>query len=135
MDRPSGENVGDVTAEPSVPRMTFESKSDIERIYSWPLAPYAKCEPSGEIATTPKPLPEKVCPSGRTNVDRDTGKDVERRDNHTPIARATSTRTAIAIGSARDHRDRPRDGGAVACSRPTGSLIRKRAVDMSAIRS
>src|SRR5262245_23661717 len=100
MDRSSGENVGDV---PSVPRMTFESKSDIERIYSWPFAPYAKCEPSGEIATTPKPPPEKICPSGRTNVDRDTGKDVERRDNHTPIpARATSTRAAIAIGRARD---------------------------------
>src|SRR5262245_12899989 len=129
MDRPSGENVGDV---PSVPRMTFESKSDIERIYSRPLATYTKCEPSGEIPTSPKPEPEKVCPSGSTNVDRATGNSVERRDSHIPLpVSAVATRAVSAMGRARLHSE-IRGAIAVGCNESIGSFMRNRAVDMSA---
>src|SRR5262245_46145396 len=135
IDFPSGEKTGEVTKASSLPRMAFESKSDIDRMCSSRFATYAICEPSGEIATIGKFTPVKFCPSGSTYVERDTGNNVGVRNNHPPIPVSPATTSAvIAMGKARAHGGFGRAWD-VGWDKRIGSLMRNRAAAMSPIRS
>src|SRR5204862_5255573 len=72
IERPSGENAGSVTSKPSVPGITFASRSDIARLNNPCGAPeYTISEPSGDTATMCAPrLPFNVCPAGRAGAKR-----------------------------------------------------------------
>ena len=131
-DCPSGENTGLIAV--SVPGIALDSKSDMDRRYSRPSAPYTMRVPSGDMATAPR-LALNCCPSGRVNASRVTGPAGSGlKCQTTVVVMAAEISTAPAMSIAR--RPTGHGRGRLASTDCSGGWpSRKSAVDMSPMRS